>query len=53
MTVRASPIERAGAIGADVLTLATVVFSLPFVILAVALPVVLVLRLLLWVGGLF
>jgi hypothetical protein len=45
-------IRRAGGVGMDVLMLLAVVLSIPFVILAVGIPIALVARLMLWVGRL-
>jgi hypothetical protein len=45
--------RRAAEVGGDVLALAVVVASIPFVIVAIGLPIALVVRLLLWLGRLF
>jgi hypothetical protein len=44
-------LRRAVGVVGDVLLLAAVVGSIPFVILAVGIPIALTLRLLLWFGG--
>lgn len=46
------PLRRAVAVVADVLAAAAIALCLPFVILAVGLPIALCLRLVLWLGGL-
>jgi len=45
-------LQRAGAVAADILAALAVVFSIPFVILAIAVPIVLCVRLLFWLGAL-
>jgi hypothetical protein len=51
--MRSAPVHgRAGALAADTLLLLGFVAALPFVIIAVGLPVVLIVQLLLWVGRL-
>ena len=44
-------IRRASALVGEALTLVAIVFCVPFVILAIGLPIALLVRLLLWVGG--
>lgn len=46
------PLRRAAGVVGDLGGAVAVVFAIPFVILAVGTPVVLVFRLLLWLGGL-
>lgn len=45
--------SRWGALAGDFLTLLMVVLSIPFVILAVGLPIALIVQLLLWIARLF
>lgn len=49
---RLAPLRSAAAIAEDVLLLGAVVFSIPFVVLIVGVPVALVLQLVLWLAGL-
>jgi hypothetical protein len=49
---RRRPLQRVGAIAGDLLALGVVVFCIPFVILAVGIPVAGIVQLLLWVGRL-
>ena len=44
-------VGRVFALAGEVLTLVAIVFCVPFVILAIGLPIALLVRLLLWVGG--
>jgi len=44
--------QRAAAAAADLVAALTVVFCIPFVILAVGIPIALCVRLLLWIGKL-
>ena len=44
-------LRRAAAIGGELLALVGIVFCIPFVILAIGMPIALGVRLLLWVGG--
>jgi hypothetical protein len=44
-------IRRASALVGEALTLVAIVLCVPFVILAIGLPIALLVRLLLWVGG--
>ena len=45
------PIRRAAAVGGDLLSLAGIVFCIPFVILGLGIPIALCVRLLLWIVG--
>ena len=44
--------RRAGVVVGDLLGAAAIVLCIPFVILAIGAPIALLLRLLLWIGGL-
>jgi hypothetical protein len=46
------PFRRAAVVVGDVLGAVAIVLCVPFVILAIGIPIALCLRLLLWVGGL-
>ena len=46
------PLRRAAAVVGDVLEAAVMVLCIPFVILAIGIPIALCVRLLLWIGGL-
>ena len=46
-------LRHAAVIGGDVLALGTLVFSIPFVILAIGIPIALLVQLVLWAGRLF
>lgn len=46
------PFRRAAAVLGDVLGAVAIVLCIPFVILAIGLPIALCVRLLLWIGGL-
>ena len=46
------PFQRAAVLGGDLLQAAAIVLCIPFVILAVGMPIALCIRLLLWIGGL-
>jgi hypothetical protein len=46
------PFRRAAVVVGDVLGALAIVLCIPFVILAIAIPIVLGVRLLLWIGGL-
>ena len=48
----AGALRRVAAVGGDLLAALAVVLSLPFVILAIGIPIALCVRLLLWIGGL-
>jgi hypothetical protein len=50
--MRPMAVRRAADVGMDVLMLLAVILSIPFVILAVGIPVALAVRLLLWLGRL-
>ena len=49
----AAQLRRAGGLAGDVLMLGAVIFCIPFVILAIGLPVALFVQLLLWIVRLF
>lgn len=49
----AAQLRRAAGVAGDALMLGTVVFCIPFVILAIGLPLVLLVQLLLWIARLF
>ena len=46
------PLRRAAVIVGDLLGAMAIILCIPFVILAIGIPVVLCVRLLLWIGGL-
>ena len=46
------PLRRAGAIAGDLFALGGIVFCIPFVILAVGIPIAGIVQLLLWIGRL-
>lgn len=46
------PFRRAAVVAGDVLGAMAIVLRMPFVILAIGMPIVLSVRLLLWLGGL-
>ena len=46
------PLRRAAVLGGDLLGAAAIVLCIPFVILAIGMPIALCVRLLLWIGGL-
>jgi hypothetical protein len=48
-----SPFWRAAVVVGDLLGAAAIVLCIPFVILAIGIPIALCVRLLLWIGGLF
>lgn len=48
----APAIRRAGGVIRDAMMLLGIVLSIPFVIVCIGLPIVLVVQLLLWIGGL-
>jgi hypothetical protein len=47
------PLRRAAVVVGDLLGAAAIVLCLPFVILAIGMPIVLLVRLLFWIAGLF
>jgi hypothetical protein len=47
------PLRRAAVVVGDLLGAAAIVLCLPFVILAIGMPIVLFVRLLFWIAGLF
>ena len=47
------PLRRAAMVGGDFLGVVGVALSIPFVILAIGVPIALGLRVLLWIAGLF
>lgn len=47
------PFRQVAAIGGDMLALGAIVFSIPFVILGIGLPIALLVQLLLWITRLF
>jgi hypothetical protein len=46
------PFRRAAVVAGDLLGIAAMVLCIPFVILAIGIPIALCVRLLLWIGGL-
>ena len=46
------PFRRAAVVGGDVLGTMAIVLCVPFVILAIGIPIALCVRLLVWIGGL-
>jgi hypothetical protein len=46
------PLRRTAAVVGDLLAAAAMVLCIPFVILAIGIPIALCVRLLLWIGGL-
>ena len=47
------PLRRTAAVFGDLFSALGIVLSIPLVILAIGMPIVLCVRLLLWIGGLF
>jgi hypothetical protein len=47
------PFRRAAVVVGDLLGAAAIVLCIPFVILAIGIPIALCVRVLLWIGGLF